>query len=223
MGLASIWGRAMYPELARVVDKPTRRKSIAPRPTHGRGTRLGAMAANGVPSAARSPESAEEQSDATSDDGDSLECPAPNDEPVHAVPKAADPPLLSCPPPGDTPSAVAVEAVVQLGASAAGVGGAGGEVRQVGCAEGPIMVDSDVDTSDDSGESGGEPDGSFTVGLASPSPAGPGGRPSSFVGRERPGWKSAPARGPVRGTARWDRRAGVVGRVFRVYNGPLGT
>ena len=34
-------------------------------------------------------------------------------------------------------------------------------------ADGPILVDSDVDTDDDSGESGGEPDGGFTVGPPS--------------------------------------------------------
>ena len=39
---------------------------------------------------------------------------------------------------------------MQLRATIAGVGGAGGEVRQTGCAEGPIVVDSDVDTDGDS-------------------------------------------------------------------------
>ena len=49
MGLASMWGRAMYPDLARVVDTPTRRKSKAPRPTHGRGLQLGTAAVGVAP------------------------------------------------------------------------------------------------------------------------------------------------------------------------------
>ena len=52
---------------------------------------------------------------------------------------------------------------MQLGAPV--VGGAGGEFRKTGCTEGPIVVDSDVDTEDDSGECEGEPDDSFTIGL----------------------------------------------------------
>ena len=49
---------------------------------------------------------------------------------------------------------MAVNAAVPLGALMAGVGGAGQEVRQSGCAEGPIVVNSDVDPDDDSAESG---------------------------------------------------------------------
>ena len=41
VGLASIWGRAMYPEFARVVDTPTRRKSRAPHLAHGKGPQSG--------------------------------------------------------------------------------------------------------------------------------------------------------------------------------------
>ena len=133
-----------------------------------------------------------------------MECPLLAGELVHAIPKTVEPPLPPCPPHGDAPGTVAVEVAVQLGAPLAGVGGAGGELRQRGCTEGPILIHSDVDTDEDSGESGGEPDGSFTVGPTSPSPTSPSGWPSRFVGRERPGWKLASARGPVRGTAGWD-------------------
>ena len=101
------------------------------------------------------------------------------------------------------------------------MGGAGGEIRQTGSVEGPILVDSDVNTDDDSGEFGGEPDGNFTVGPAGASLARPSGRPSRFAGRERPGWTSASTRGPVRGTAGQDRRAGMVGHVFRIYKARL--
>ena len=85
------------------------------------------------------------------------------DELVHAVHETVDPPLLPCPAHGDTPGAVAGEAAVHLGALVAGVRGVGGEVRQTGCTEGPIVVDLDMHTDDDSRESRGEPDGTFTV------------------------------------------------------------
>ena len=42
-----------------------------------------------------------------------------------------------------------------------------GKFAKTRSAEGPILVDSDVDTDDDSGESGGEPDGNVIVGTAS--------------------------------------------------------
>ena len=140
---------------------------------------------------------------------------------VAAVPEEVGPPLPPCPAPGDAPGAVAAEAAMQPGASVAGAGGASGEARWTGCAEGPIVMDSDVDTDDDSGEFGGAPDGSFAIGPTSLSPTQPNGKPSRFTGRKRPGWKSASARGPVRGAAVWDHRTGVVGRVYRIYKGPL--
>ena len=70
----------------------------------------------------------EKQSDAISDAGDSVECPVPTDELVHAAPETVGPPLLPCPAHGDSPGAVAVEAAVQLGAPVAGVGGGCGWV-----------------------------------------------------------------------------------------------
>ena len=112
MGLASIWGRAMYPELARVVDTPTRRKCRAPRPTHGRGARSGIAAVGVVPGAGRSHESEDGQSDAASDDGELLECPFLTAEPVHAVPKAAEPLLLPYPAREEAPGAMAVAAAM---------------------------------------------------------------------------------------------------------------
>ena len=112
MGLASIWGRAMYPELAKVVDTPTRRKSGAPHPTHGRGLRSGAAAGGVVPRARRSHKSEEGESDAASDDGESLECSVPTAEPVHAVLEAAEQLLPHYPAREAAPGAVAVAAVV---------------------------------------------------------------------------------------------------------------
>ena len=185
MGLALFWGKAMNPELARVVDTPTRRKSRAPRNARGKGPHPGAAAASSGPRTGRSRGTEEGQSDATSDAGESVECSVSTHELVHAVPETMDPRLLPCPAHGDAPGTVAVEAAVQLGAPMAGVGGASGEVRRTGCAQGPIVVDSDVDTDDNSGESGGEPDGSFSVGPTRPSPAQPSGRRSRFMGPER--------------------------------------
>ena len=89
------------------------------------------------------------------------------------------PPYPTCEP---APGAVAVEAAVRPGAPDAGVGCASGEVRQTGSAEGPMLIDFDVDTNGDSGESSGEHDSSFTVGLASANPTRSGGRPSRFTG-----------------------------------------
>ena len=110
---------------------------------------------------------------------------------------------------------------MRLDALHADGGRAGGEVRQTGSAEGPILVDSNVDTDGDNGDAGSEPDGSFTVGPASSSPARSSGRPSRFTGRQD-GSRHLPASRPVRGAARRDGRTGLVGHVFRVYKGPLG-
>ena len=161
--------------------------------------------------------------DARFDAGEPVEHRVPAGELLHAVPEAVDPLLLPCPAHGDATGAVAGKAAVQLGAPVVGLGGVGGKVRRTGCAEGPITLDFDVDTDGDNGESGRKPNGSFAVGPTSTSPTRLSGRPPRFMGRERPGWKSASTTGPVRGTAGWDRSAGVVGRVFRVYKGPLGS
>ena len=75
---------------------------------------------------------------------------------------------------------------MQLGAPDAGVGGAGGEVRQAGSAKRPILVDSDVDTDDDSGECGGEPNGGFTVGPALPAQLDPAAGPPTSRGENDP-------------------------------------
>ena len=106
-----------------------------------------------------------------------------------------------------------------MGFSLAGGGEASGAPPEAGCADGPIVIDSDVDTDVDSGAPGDAPRGGFAVGTTGPSPACP--RPSRFAGRVWPGWKSTAARGPVRSTASRDSRAGMV-RVFHVYKGPRG-
>ena len=95
-------------------------------------------------------------------------------------------------------------------------GGGGGE----GTADGPINVDSDVDTDDVSGDSGSEPDGAFAVGSARGSPGRGQARATKFVGRERALWSSRTAAGPVRGGAGAGSKAGVVGRIHRSYTGP---
>ena len=100
----------MYPESAQVVDTPTRRKSIAPRPTHGGEPRSRATAVDVVPGASQSHKSENSQSDAVSDAGESLERPVPRVVPVHAVPEAVEPLLLPCPASEQAPGAVAVEA-----------------------------------------------------------------------------------------------------------------
>ena len=91
---------------------------------------------------------------------------------------------------------------------------------QIGSADGPISVGSNVDTDDDNGDSDIEPDGSFTVGLAGNSPSKIGGRKSGFTGRDRPAWTSNAARAPVRGSTRQGRPDGTVGRVHRIFTGP---
>ena len=122
-----------------------------------------------VPELHRSHKSHGSQSHARSNAEESPGCLVRTTVLIQAIP--ADPlvlPYLTFEP---APGTVAVEAAVWLGAPDAGVGSIGREVRQTGSAESPILVNSDVDTDNDSGESGGEPDGSFTVGPASASPA----------------------------------------------------
>ena len=65
-----------------------------------------------VPGPGGSHESEEGQSDAASDDGESLECPVPTAEPVHAVPEAVEPLLLPYLAPEEAPGSVAVASTV---------------------------------------------------------------------------------------------------------------
>ena len=209
---------AMYPELTRVVDTPTKRKVKPPCPATA-GAPGSRTAAVGM--VHWSQESDGSQQHAGSDANESLKCPVRTTVPTHAILEVADPLAPLYPASEPVRGVVAVEAALRIGALDAGVGCGSGEVRKMGSVEGPILVDFDVDTDDKSGQSGGEPDSSFTMGPASATSAQFSGRPSRFAGRERPRLMSAFARGPVRGAARRDRRSRMVGRVFSVYNGPL--
>ena len=86
-------------------------------------------------------------------------------------------------------------------------------------ADGPIIVDSDVDTDEDSGSSRSEIDGTFAVGSAWDSPGRGQTGAAKFIGRKRKSWFSKPAAGPVREGGGADPKAGVVGRVRRSYAG----
>ena len=96
----------------------------------------------------------------------------------------------------------------------------GGGACGPGTAAGPISVDSDVDTDDNSEDSGSEPSGDFAVGSARGSPGRRQAGVAKFVGRERKPWSSRAAVGPVRGGPAAGLKAGVVGRVHRTYTGP---
>ena len=96
----------------------------------------------------------------------------------------------------------------------------GGGACGPGTAAGPINVDSDVDTDDNSEDSGSEPSGEFAVGSARGSPGRRQAGLARFVGRERKPWSSRAAVGPVRGGPAAGSKAGVVGRVHRTYTGP---
>ena len=63
---ASIWGKVMYPEMAKVVDTPTHRKCQAPLPAQGAGPHTWTTAAGCVPGSGSSHGSEGEQSDSTS-------------------------------------------------------------------------------------------------------------------------------------------------------------
>ena len=96
----------------------------------------------------------------------------------------------------------------------------GGGACGPGTAAGPINVDSDVDTDDNSEDSGSEPSGEFAVGSARGSPGRRQAGVARFVGRERKPWSSRAAVGPVRGGPAAGSKAGVVGRVYCTYTGP---
>ena len=171
VGLASIWGRAMYPELARVVDTPTRRKKQSPTPYTWRGAPVKSRG-RGRPSRGKPVTRVRRRPVRRSFRRRGVAgVPCPNGE-------VAEPLLLPYSASEQAPGAVAVEATVQLGAPDAGVGGAGGEVRHTGSAEGPILVDS-MWTPTTTVEN-------LEVNPMA-SPARSGGRPSRFAGRERPG------------------------------------
>ena len=106
----SIWGRAMYPEVARVLDTPTKRKARVPRPkasgTHpppGRGG--GETGSGGAKPADDAP------SDGESPSNDDLELPVGSEHPHREGPvEGTDPPELPGSPSEPVPSAVAVAA-----------------------------------------------------------------------------------------------------------------
>ena len=112
VGLASIWGRAMYLELARVVDTSTRRKSRAPRPTTGGAPRSRAAAVGMTPALHRSHKSHGSQSHARSNAEESLGCPVRTTVLMHTITEAADPLVLPYLTSKPAPGAVAVEAAV---------------------------------------------------------------------------------------------------------------
>ena len=96
MGLASIWGRATYPELARVVDTPTKRKGRPSRFAADGAPRSRAAVGGMVPEVHESHESDSSQPDAGSDAEELLECLVRPTAQTHAIPEAADPLVFPC-------------------------------------------------------------------------------------------------------------------------------
>ena len=94
MGLAAIWGRAMYPEMAEVFGGPNGAASQA------RDDHLDVKHSSLMP--AQSPQSC-------------VQPPVPADDLVTADPKGVGPPLPLYLAPGDVPGVVADEAGVHLG------------------------------------------------------------------------------------------------------------
>ena len=207
VGVLALWGSPMFPSIASALDTPTKRK-----PRRPRGQELESTASGAVGSGGDGDQAATELEESAGD-GSAEMGPGPDTAPT--LPPLQ--PLASAIERG----AVSREDAGQLCTVAgplvvAGGGGACGP----GTAAGPINVNSDVDTDDNSEDSGSEPSGDFAVGSARVSPRRRQAGVAKFVGRERKPWSSRAAVGPVTGGPAAGSKAGVVGRVHRTYTGP---
>ena len=207
VGLLALWGSPMFPSIASALNTPTKRKPRLPRGQELESTARG-MLGGGGDGDQTATELEESPGDGSAEMG-----PGPDTAPT--LPPL--PPLASAIERG----AVSREDAGQL-CTVAGplVAVGGGGACGPGTAAGPINVDSDVDTDDNSEDSGSEPSGEFAVGSARGSPGRRQAGVARFVGRERKPWSSRAAVGPVRGGPAAGSKAGVVGRVHRTDTGP---
>ena len=206
VGVLALWGSPMFPSIASALNTPTKRK-----PRRPRGQELESTASGTVGSGGDGDQAATELEESAGD-GSAEMGPGPDTPPT--LPPLQ--PLASAIERG----AVSREDAGQLCTVAGPLVAVGGGGCGPGTAAGPINVDSDVDTDDNSEDSGGEPYGDFAVGGARGSPGRRQAGVAKFVGRERKPWSSRAAVGPVRGGPAAGSKAGVVGRVHRTYTGP---
>ena len=206
VGVLALWGSPMFPNIAGALSTLTKRKPRRPR-GDGPGTTEGGAVGSGG-----------EGEDAATELGESA---GSDPAAVGPEPEAAPTPLPLQPlaPPSER-GAVSREDAGQLCTLAGPLVAVGGGGCGPGTADGPINVDSDLDTDDDSGDSGSEPDGTFAVGSARGSPGRGQTGAAKFIGHERKLWLSRTAAAPVRGGTRAGSKAGMVGRVHRPYAGP---
>ena len=111
VGLISIWGRAMYPDLARIVGTVAKRKSQGPRPAGGRIPQPRTASVGAVRAVRRSHESDDSRLDTESATKGLLDYLDRAVVQSHAFREATNPPVVRC------STSVPVEAVVQLGAT----------------------------------------------------------------------------------------------------------
>ena len=206
VGVLALWGSPMFPSIASALNTPTKRKPRLPR-----GQEL-ESAASGTLGGGGDGDQTATALEESPGDGSAEMGPGPDAAP--ALPPLQ--PLASAIERG----AVSREDAGQLCTVAGPLAAVGGGACGPGTAAGPINVDSDVETDDNSEDSGSELSGGFAVGSARGSHGRRQAGVTKFVGRERKPWSSRAAVGPVRGGPAAGSKAGVVGRVHRTYTGP---
>ena len=206
VGVLALWGSPMFPSIASALNTPTKRKPRLPRGQELESTASGTRGGGGD-GGQTATELEESPGDGSAEMG-----PGPDTAPT--LPPLQ--PLASAIERG----AVSREDAGQLCTVAGPLAAVGGGACGPGTSAGPINVDSDVDTDDNSEGSGSELSGGFAVGSARGSPGRRQAGVTKFVGRERKPWSSRAAVGPVRGGPAAGSKAGVVGRVHRTYTEP---
>ena len=207
VGVLALWGSPMFPSIAGALSTPTKRKPRRPR-GEGHGSTESGTVGSGDEGDQAATELEESAEDGPAEVGPGPEA-APTPPPLQPLASASERGAVSREDAGQ---------LCTLAGPLVAVGGGGG--CGPGTAAGPINVDSNVDTDDNSEGSGSEPDGAFAVGSARGSPGRRQAGVARFVGRERKPWSSRAAAGPVRGGTGAGSKAGVVGRIHRSYTGP---
>ena len=174
VGVLALWRSPVFPNIAGALSTFTKRKRRRPR-----GEELRTAESNAVRNG--------EEGDGTAEE---LEQSAGNEPAAMGTePDAAPTPFPLQPSvPASKRGIVSREDAGQpctLAGTLVSVGGG-----RAGTADGPINVDSDVDTDDDSGSSGSEPDGTFAVGSTRDSPGRGQTGAAKFIRRERKSWFS---------------------------------
>ena len=206
VGVLALWGSPMFPSIAGALSTPTKRQPRRPR-GHGQG-----CVASGTVGSGDEGDQAATELEESAKDGSAEMGPGPKAAPTL-------PPLQPLASATERP-AVSREDAGQLCTLAGPLVAVGGGGCGPGTAAGPINVDSDVDTDDNSEGFGSEPYGAFAIGSARGSPGRRQAGVAKLVGRERKPWSSRTAVGPVRKGTGADSKAGVVRRVHRSYTGP---